>query len=86
MTLTITSRHPASLDLTAPVAQLLALAHAEDPVPADQKDRCREIGQRLHNLGGFDLMLAVGEYVKARNTLAGALVACFWHGIGDWQW
>jgi len=47
-----------------------------------QRERTREIGERLNALGGFELMSwAHGQFSRIdRNSLE-----FFWHGIGRWK-
>jgi len=48
--------------------------------------QARDIGKRLHDMGGVDLMNAVRERIrrKLKAILAEHLDHC-WKGIGDWK-
>ena len=46
------------------------------------KDRVEEIGERLNNAGGYNLMLWA---VKQMPEESQHELECAWHGIGEWQ-
>lgn len=56
-----------------------------DLVPDDQKERCKEIGKKLWDIGGIEHMRTAYYEAKARNKAAIA-VQCYWDGIGSWVW
>ena len=69
-------------------ADLIALTThwtEHEDVPGSQEGKCKEIGRRLHELGGMHAMQEAYREAKATNRAA-SVVQAFWHGIGDWQW
>lgn len=48
----------------------------------ENKPRVREIGQRLHELGGYNLMLSVWREMPKHDQLE---LTHAWHGIGIWE-
>jgi len=48
--------------------------------------RARDIGKRLNELGGVDLMISIRQRIqrKLKATLAEHLDHC-WKGVGDWK-
>lgn len=58
----------------------------------DKKERVRQIGQRLEELGGFDLMLVVHEHITKElgpitpfASAYGRGLELAWDGIGVWR-
>jgi hypothetical protein len=48
-----------------------------------QKQRTREIGARLHALGGFAMMSWACEQIAKGDR---SDLDCVWDGVGDWRW
>jgi hypothetical protein len=48
-------------------------------------DEAREIGWKLHRLGGWGLMAQAYTFVTSINPAATALLE-IWDGIGEWDW
>jgi hypothetical protein len=49
------------------------------------RSRAREIGQRLNQLSGFEMMSAVHQVVRQElGGIAAHELAFAWDGIGDW--
>lgn len=59
--------------------------NAHELVPAARQKECREIGQKLHDLGGMPLMHEAYQQAHRRNRYA-SVIAGYWDGIGEWQW
>ena len=47
-----------------------------------QRERTREIGERLNALGGFQLMLWAHQQFSRTD---GRSLECVWNGIGEWK-
>jgi hypothetical protein len=71
------------------LCELLEIAIADTEIgfersPFDkQRERTREIGERLHALGGFRLMLWACEQFTKTDLRSLDRV---WDGVGDWRW
>ena len=69
-------------------ARLCALTkdwNEHDLVPEAQKQECREIGVKLNELGGMQLMTDAYYDAKAHNRCA-SFIQAYWDGVGDWRW
>ena len=49
------------------------------------RNEAREIGWKLHRLGGWGLMAQAYTFVTGINPAATALLR-IWDGIGEWDW
>jgi len=49
------------------------------------RNEAREIGWKLHRLGGWGLMAQAYTFVTGSNPAATALLQ-IWDGIGEWDW
>lgn len=56
-----------------------------DLVPKDQQAECRQLGERLDEIGGMEAMIDAYYAAKAKNRCASAIQA-YWDGVGDWRW
>lgn len=68
--------------------QLLDLTKRWTPyedIPGSQQSDCRDIGKKLHGLGGEALMREAYYEATAANRAA-SVIAAYWDGIGDWRW
>jgi hypothetical protein len=62
------------------VPEVLDLARKSD------RERCRELGKRLDAIGGFTLMLTVGEFVQMSSNEARMFVERIaWKDVGMWR-
>lgn len=59
--------------------------NTHEDVPKSQQALCRQIGVRLHALGGEELMREAYYDAKDNNRYVTAIQA-YWDGIGDWRW
>jgi hypothetical protein len=72
----------------AALCELIEIASAEtntgwDRIPFDrQRERTREIGERLNALGGFTLMQWACQQFHRYD---GSSLERVWHGIGQWK-
>ena len=68
--------------------ELIEIANADtdtgwERTPFDkQRERTREIGERLNALGGFQLMLWAHQQFSRTD---GRSLECVWNGIGEWK-
>ena len=56
-----------------------------EDIPRSQQAECRNIGRKLHTLGGEQAMRDAFYEATARNRAATVLAAYF-DGIGEWRW
>lgn len=52
------------------------------PFLENNRARVRELGQRLHNLGGFQMMQRAWSQVPRYDQRE---LECCWDGVGDWR-
>lgn len=52
----------------------------------DRHDRTKELGQKLHEIGGLRLMQITYSRIKFSDPGDGDELTCAWHKVGDWQW
>ena len=72
-------------DLTDELCDLTRYWNAYEDVSKNEQAKCRDIGARLHNVGGFKAMTDAYYHAKASNRHAG-VVQAYWNGVGDWVW
>lgn len=58
---------------------------AHEDVRKSEQAECREIGQKLNDLGGMDLMREAYREAHGRNRAA-SVIQAYWDGVGDWRW
>jgi hypothetical protein len=56
-----------------------------EDIPGSQQSECREIGRKLHALGGFKAMQDAYYEATGRNRAA-LTIAAYFDRIGDWRW
>jgi len=71
--------------LFSELRRLTAMWNNYEDVPTSQQLLCRQIGRRLHALGGAALMREAYYDAKAKNP-AITVVQAYWDGVGDWRW
>ena len=65
--------------------RVTAMWNTYEDIPKSQQALCRQIGVRLHALGGEPLMREAYYHAKAANP-AVTVIQAYWDGIGDWRW
>ena len=56
-----------------------------EDIPMSQQRECRDIGKKLHAIGGTGLMRDA-YYAATAHNRAATVIAAYFDGIGDWQW
>lgn len=56
-----------------------------EDIPRSQQIECREIGRKLHALGG-EAAMRVAYYEATGRNRAATVVAAYFDGIGEWRW
>src|SRR5262245_7332804 len=64
--------------------QLRSLAEIEEQPWNDDQNKIREIGQRLFERGGKDLMREVWGEIFVEDSRAANQISNFWEGVGKW--
>lgn len=72
-------------DLTDELVNLTQFWNDHEDIPKSQQDKCKTIGKRLHDLGGFRFMTDAYYHAKSRNRYV-SVIQAYWDGIGDWRW
>lgn len=77
-----------SADIVALTAQLVELTKrwtTYEDIPKSQQSECREIGRKLHAIGGEGLMREA-YYAATGPNRAACTLAAYWDGVGEWRW
>jgi hypothetical protein len=72
-------------DLFAELREVTKPWTIHEDIRVSEQKRCREIGKKLHALGGEDLMRKAYYDAKGENP-ASITLAAYWDGIGEWRW
>lgn len=72
-------------DLTNRLCELTKQWTEYEDVPRSQQAECRDIGRKIHALGGENAMREAYYAAKGQNRTA-SVVQAYWDGIGEWRW
>lgn len=76
---------PTIHELTSRLIEVSSGWNPHDLVPREQQTKCREIGEKLNEVGGMIAMQEAYYEAKARNRCA-SVIQAYWDNIGDWRW
>lgn len=82
-TLSMTSK--TGIALTEQLCELTSRWTEYEDIPGSQKSECRQIGEKLNDLGGISAMRDAYYEAKGRNRAASSIQP-FWDGVGEWRW
>lgn len=74
--------------IKAAIGQLCELTKrwtAFEDIPRSQQIECRDIGRRLHAIGG-DAAMRDAYYEATGHNRAATVIAAYFDGIGEWRW
>jgi hypothetical protein len=76
-------------DISSVTLELHSLAKKRNDADLAEREQSKaeikELGQLLHEKGGFPLMVSVCENVKRRDPVAARWIELQWDGIGEWR-